>query len=230
MSELCHLLQKSAYRRRGTVDAIFDACRCHPLDCAGDLRSTSLTLATLTPSRKGANGGGRDTHSWQACEGSMRCPDRRTRTGTALARAIAACRARKIRFKCAISISTRFLSRDDCLNASVLGQRPGNVASFLVDTARDFADRRLWTALCLEQATTTVARFCPIEKCLPVVDQLARRREDLVRRADVHVTVLVERESSRLKVPSSRFDLSITGMCGAMSLSLTSQLRFAPEP
>src|SRR5476649_2672269 len=75
-----------------------------------------------------------------------------------------------------------------------LGQRPGNVASFLVDTARDFADGRLWTALCLERATTTVARFCPIEKCLPVVDQLACRREDLVRRADVHVTVLVERE------------------------------------
>jgi hypothetical protein len=36
-------------------------------------------------------------------------------------------------------------------------------------------------------------------------------------------------KSTRLKVPSSRFDLSITGMCGAMSLSLTSQLRFAPE-
>jgi hypothetical protein len=78
-----------------------------------------------------------------------------------------------------------------------LGQRPGNVASFLVDTARDFADGRLWTALCLEQATTTVARFCPIEKCLPVVDQLARRREDLVRRADIYVTVLVEREAAR---------------------------------
>src|SRR5258706_12704518 len=61
-----------------------------------------------------------------------------------------------------------------------LGQRPGNVARFLVDAARDFSDGRLWTALCLEQATTTVARFCPIEKCLPVVDQLARRREDLV--------------------------------------------------
>src|ERR1700686_244002 len=75
-----------------------------------------------------------------------------------------------------------------------LGPRPGNVASFLVDTARDFADGRLWIALCLEQATTAVARFCPIEKCLPIVDQLARRREDLVRRADVHVTVLVERE------------------------------------
>src|ERR1700686_1903091 len=75
-----------------------------------------------------------------------------------------------------------------------LGQRPGNVARFLVDAARDFADGRLRTALCLEQATTTVARFCPIEKCLPVVDQLARRREDLVRRADVNVTILVERE------------------------------------
>src|SRR6266436_9228298 len=37
-------------------------------------------------------------------------------------------------------------------------------------------------------------------------------------------------KSSRLKVPSSCFDLSITGMCGAIFLSLTSQLRFAPEP
>src|ERR1700730_10607270 len=33
--------------------------------------------------------------------------------------------------------------------------------------------------------------------------------------------------SSRLKVPSSRFDLSITGMCGAIFFSLTSQSRFA---
>src|SRR5678815_2627930 len=37
-------------------------------------------------------------------------------------------------------------------------------------------------------------------------------------------------KSSRLNVPSSRFDLSITGICGAMFFSLTSQLRFAPEP
>src|ERR1700686_5196208 len=88
-----------------------------------------------------------------------------------------------------------------------LGQRPGNVASFLVDTARDFADGRLWTALCLEQATTAVARFCPIEKCLPVVDQLARRRADLVRRADVHVTVLVEREVLPTEGPILAFRL-----------------------
>jgi hypothetical protein len=37
-------------------------------------------------------------------------------------------------------------------------------------------------------------------------------------------------KSSRLKVPFSRFNLSMTGMCGAISLSLTSQLRFGPEP
>jgi hypothetical protein len=61
--------------------------------------------------------------------------------------------------------------------------------------------------LCLEQATTTVARFCPIEKCLPVVDQLARRGEDLVRRADVHVTVLVEREVLPAEGPILAFRL-----------------------
>ena len=47
------LLQKSAYRRRGTAGAIFDAVRCHPLNCAGYLRSTLLTLATLTQRTKG---------------------------------------------------------------------------------------------------------------------------------------------------------------------------------
>ena len=63
------LLQKSAYRRRGTVDAIFDAVRCHPLDCAGDLRSTLLTLATLTQRTKGRTAvAGRP--AWQACGGS----------------------------------------------------------------------------------------------------------------------------------------------------------------
>src|ERR1700694_2957468 len=47
------LLQKSACRRRGTVGAIFEAVRCHPLDCAGDLRSTLLTLATLRSAQRG---------------------------------------------------------------------------------------------------------------------------------------------------------------------------------
>src|ERR671934_2262364 len=37
-------------------------------------------------------------------------------------------------------------------------------------------------------------------------------------------------KSSRLNVPSSRLDFSMTGMCGAIFLSLTSQLRFAADP
>ena len=47
---------------------IFKAIRCHPLDCAGDLRSTLLTLATLTQRTKGRTVvAGRPT--WQACGG-----------------------------------------------------------------------------------------------------------------------------------------------------------------
>jgi hypothetical protein len=47
------LLQKSACRRRGTAGAIFEVVRHHPLDCAGDLRSTLLTLATLRSAQSG---------------------------------------------------------------------------------------------------------------------------------------------------------------------------------
>src|SRR5436853_294403 len=71
----------------------------------------------------------------------------------------------------------------------------------------DFADGRLWTALCLEQATATVTRFCPIEKYVPIIDHLARRREDLVRRADVNVTVFVEREILPTEGPILAFRL-----------------------
>jgi hypothetical protein len=37
-------------------------------------------------------------------------------------------------------------------------------------------------------------------------------------------------KSSHEKVPSSRFDLSITGMCGAIFFSLTIQVSVAAEP
>ncbi len=63
------LLQKSAYRRRGTAGAVFETIDCHPLDCAGDLRATLLTLATLTQRTKGRTVvAGRPT--WQAYGGS----------------------------------------------------------------------------------------------------------------------------------------------------------------
>jgi hypothetical protein len=63
------LLQKSACRRGGTAGAFFETIDCHPLDYAGDLRSTLLTLATLTQRTKGRTVvAGRPT--WQACGGS----------------------------------------------------------------------------------------------------------------------------------------------------------------
>jgi len=63
------LLQKSAYRRRGTAGRFFEAIHSHPLDSAGDLRSTLLTLATLTQrTKRRMVAAGRST--WQACGGS----------------------------------------------------------------------------------------------------------------------------------------------------------------
>ena len=90
------LFQKSAYRRRGTAGAFFEAIVCHPLDCAGYLGSTLLTLATLTQRTKGRTVvAGRPT--WQSGGGSAQSLP---------------------------TFSTRFLSRDDCLNAwtDVFGQ------------------------------------------------------------------------------------------------------------
>jgi hypothetical protein len=47
------LLLKSAYRRRGTLMPFFAGVAFQARDCAGDLRSTLLTLATLTQRIKG---------------------------------------------------------------------------------------------------------------------------------------------------------------------------------
>src|SRR5712664_543881 len=103
-----------------------------------------------------------------------------------------------------------------------LGQRPGNVTSLLVNATRDPAERCLWAALRLEQAGTTVARACQIKKCFPVIDQFAGRGEDLARRADVHVSLLVKREVVPTEGPIVALRL-VAGMCGAIFLSLTSQ-------
>ncbi len=110
-----------------------------------------------------------------------------------------------------------------------LGQGAGNVARLFVDAARGRAERRLWAALHLERAASTVGCTGEITKRL-AIDHRAGRRQKLACRADIDVALFVEGEVFRLKVPSSRFDLSMTGMCGLMSLSLTSQLRFVPEP
>ena len=63
------LLQNRHTDGAGRLVHFFEAIHCHPLDCAGDLRSTLLTLATLTQRTKGRTVvAGRPT--WQACGGS----------------------------------------------------------------------------------------------------------------------------------------------------------------
>src|SRR5215475_2866144 len=75
-----------------------------------------------------------------------------------------------------------------------LGQRASNVTGFLVDATLQPAERRLWAALRLQRAATAVPHAGPIKKCLAIVDQPARRREDLASGAGVHVALFVERE------------------------------------
>src|SRR5215204_4840040 len=75
-----------------------------------------------------------------------------------------------------------------------LGQRPRNVTSLLVDAARHPTERRLWTALRFQRAASAVAHAGHIQKCLPIVDQPARRREGLAGRTGVQVALLVELE------------------------------------
>jgi hypothetical protein len=68
------------------------------------------------------------------------------------------------------------------------------IGRLLVNAAWNPPRRHIWTALRLERAATTIARACEIEKRLSIVDQIARRCEDVLRRADVHIAILVERE------------------------------------
>jgi hypothetical protein len=53
------LLQNSAYRRRGTADAFFEAIHCRPLDCAGDLTLDFTDACNGYAAHTGAIGGGR---------------------------------------------------------------------------------------------------------------------------------------------------------------------------
>src|ERR1700694_5348853 len=105
------LLQKSAYRRRGMAGAFFEAIHCHPLDCAGDFTLDFTDACNAYAAHKGANGGGRATNlaslrRFCAIAANVNSnwapygPRNRSRP------------SRKIRFKCANSISTRFLPRD----------------------------------------------------------------------------------------------------------------------
>ena len=101
----------------------------------------------------------------------------------------------RMRLRWANSISTRFLSRRDCSNASVL--EPGNIAGRLIEAARDSAHRRLRTALRFEGTAAALAHPGSAIECLPIAGQLAGRRQNLAGRADVNVGLLCRRGSLR---------------------------------
>ena len=104
-----------------------------------------------------------------------------------------------------------------------LRQRSGYVTRFLIDAALESAQRRLWTTLRLEEAAAAIACPGPVVQRLCIIKKLARRCENLACRTAAFRS-LSNVKSSRLNVPSSRFDLSTTGICGAIFASLTSQL------
>src|ERR1700729_2485110 len=59
-----------------------------------------------------------------------------------------------------------------------------------------------WTASRPERTATTVEHAGEVKQCrLPIVDQPACRRENLARRADVNVTLVVEREVFPIECP-----------------------------
>src|SRR5436190_20038361 len=109
------------------------------------------------------------------------------------------------------------------LDRMVTGECASDIASILVDIARDHTRGSVRAALGLEgtRAAIAGARYIPI---LVLGENPSGRLQALAHRADVDVAVLIEREVCREKVPSLRVDMSITGMCGAIFFSLTIQL------
>jgi hypothetical protein len=75
-----------------------------------------------------------------------------------------------------------------------LGQRPGYITGLLVDAARNSAQRRLRTAMRLEEAAAAIACPGPVIQCLPIGGHLASRGENLAGRTNVNVALLVECE------------------------------------
>ena len=100
----------------------------------------------------------------------------------------------------AFPVATRLLKRLG------LDQRPGNITGLLIDAARNFPLRRLWTAFGFERATAAIMGACARQDRLTVVDQFARRRKCLAGRTGVDVALLVEREVLSAKGPIAAFN------------------------
>jgi hypothetical protein len=70
--------------------------------------------------------------------------------------------------------------------------RPPPVTEACFAFSGNFAQGLFWTPLRFGEAAAAVA--CVVEKCIPIIDQLARRSENLARRTNVNVLLLVKAE------------------------------------
>ena len=109
------------------------------------------------------------------------------------------------------------------------GERSGDITSALIDVARDPALRCFWTASGFEIALCTVQHTAAIEDGISDIDP-SGSRQCFAGRATISVGAFVVAEVLLEKVPSSRSDLSQTGMCGAIRFTSTSQFSIGAAP
>ena len=113
----------------------------------------------------------------------------------------------------------------------VLGanERSGDVAGAFMDVARDLARWFLWATLRFEWAYIAVELAGAIQKRLALMHRAARSKL-LSARAVVDVACRIISKVAAREGAIISLDLSITGICGAMSFSSTSQFSIGAAP
>ena len=138
--------------------------------------------------------------------------------------------SRRMRFKWANSISTRLRSRHDCSKASVSASARATSRASSCTSRVIFRHGVFGQHLGFKRAGFAITLEGEVAKRVVGADGPGRGQQ-LSLRAHINIAFLVEAEV--VSAPGSRslrLDLSITGMCGAIPFSLTSQLRFAADP
>jgi hypothetical protein len=117
------------------------------------------------------------------------------------------------------------------------GVRTSHIAGVFIKVSRDLAGDRVRAALGFEFADIAIQFAGAINPCPLGCDAAPRGRmgsselnQFFARRAGVTVALASKTKSARENVPSVRFDLSKTGMCGAIPLCLTSQAKLSADP
>ena len=107
-------------------------------------------------------------------------------------------------------------------------ERPGNISGMLMDIAWDLAGWLLWAALGFEWAYIAVELARTIQQRLALVR--AARSEPLSAWAVVDVVGRIISKVAARECTVIRFDLSNTGIWGAMPFSSTSQFSIGAAP